>query len=220
MRSPFGQKLGIPRQSGLTPEIESELHFDPEILGEAALRGIEGVSHAWLIWGFSAHFDAAVRDTVRPPRLGGQKRLGVLATRSPYRPNPLGLSLVELGPLAYPVLRVRGADLLDDTPVYDLKPYLPWAESIPDARCAWAPDAPPRLPVRFSAKAETTLADHPELRARLVAFLSLDPRARWESEDRDRVWATRFAGWEVEFRGDAVGIEVVAVEPSPPAQSP
>ena len=138
IRSDFPTKFGIPRQSGLVDELEAAVVFEPEFRNPDAVRGLDGFSHLWLIWQFSA----AVRDTwsptVRPPRLGGNTRMGVFATRSPFRPNPIGLSCVrlarvEVSPELGPVIFVRGADLMDGTPIYDIKPYIPYADCRPEA---------------------------------------------------------------------------------------
>ena len=146
IRTDFPTKFGIPRQSGLVEELEATIVFEPEYRNEAALRGLEGFSHLWLIWEFSQAKRAEWSPTVRPPRLGGNQRLGVFATRSPFRPNPIGLSCVKLKGVDLhtpegPVIRVAGADLMDGTPIYDIKPYLPYADCKPSAprepRQAW-----------------------------------------------------------------------------------
>ena len=144
IRTDFSSKFGIPRQSGLIDALKGEIVFTEKYRDASALRGIEGYSHLWLIWQFSESVTERFSPTVKPPRLGGNTRVGVFATRSPFRPNPLGLSCVrlvgvELSTPRGPVLRVAGADLLDGTPIYDIKPYLPYVDSHPDARggCAW-----------------------------------------------------------------------------------
>ena len=139
MRSDFPSKFGIPRQSGLVTELNSTIVFEPEFRNPDALRGIEGFSHLWLIWEFSAAVRKEWSPTVRPPRLGGNTRVGVFATRSPFRPNPLGLSCVklegvELNTPEGPVLHVSGADLMDGTPIFDIKPYVPYADCHPEAK--------------------------------------------------------------------------------------
>ena len=138
VRSDFGSKFGIPRQSGVVPELEADIVFTPEFRNPDALRGLEDCSHIWLIWQFSANLREGWQPTVRPPRLGGNERRGVFATRSPFRPNPLGLSCVRLAGIDLhtpdgPVLHVLGADLMDGTPVFDIKPYAPYTDCIPDA---------------------------------------------------------------------------------------
>ena len=147
MKSDFPTKFGIPRQSGLVEELRSTIVFEPDFRNPDALRGIEGYSHLWLIWQFSEAVRKDWSPTVRPPRLGGNTRMGVFATRSPFRPNPIGLSCVELLRIIPtsekgPLLEVGGADLIDNTPIYDIKPYLPYADCIPNASGGFAPEAP------------------------------------------------------------------------------
>lgn len=192
----------MPRQSGLVEALTGTIVFEPAYRVPEALRGLEGFSHLWLIWGFSAHYGRDWSPTVRPPRLGGNTRMGVFATRSPFRPNPLGLSCVRLERVERtdaegPVLRVRGADLVDGTPIYDIKPYLPYADSIPEAaggfteetaRRLLAVELPPELAARVPA----------EKRAALIAVLAQDPRPSYQ-EDPERVYGMAFAGLEVRF---------------------
>ena len=202
VHSDFPSKFGVPRQSGLVEDLTSTLVFEPEFRSEDALRGLEGFSHLWLVWVFH---QAAQRDwspTVRPPRLGGNARMGVFATRSPFRPNPIALSAVRLDGVERTeawgtVLRLRGADLVDGTPVLDVKPYLPYADCIPDAlggfaaapaAPALAVDIPPDLLERVP----------PERRRALRGVLAQDPRPRYQ-EDPDRVYGFGFAGLEVRF---------------------
>ena len=143
-KGPFGSKFGIPRQSSLARDVEGRIVFTEEYRVREALRGLEGFSHLWLVWGFSANKPAKGewQPTVRPPRLGGNTAMGVWATRSPYRPNPLGLSCVELQKVDGMELVIRGADLMDGTPIYDIKPYIAYADSYPDALCGFAGEAP------------------------------------------------------------------------------
>ena len=201
IRSDFSEKFGIPRQSGLVEELSATVVFEPEYRDISALQGLDGFSHLWLIWEFSK-----VRGwspTVRPPRLGGNRRMGVFATRSPFRPNPLGLSCVRLREIRRdralgPVLIVAGADLLDGTPIYDVKPYLPYADCKPDAVGGFAAqpkgadlevDCPPEL-----------LEIVPEgKRAALLAVLAQDPRPQYQDDPR-RVYGMAFAGLEVKFQ--------------------
>ena len=202
IHSDFAGKFGVPRQSGLVDSLEALVVFEPEYRSADALRGLEGFSHVWLLW----VFDRAVRDgwspTVRPPRLGGNVRLGVFATRSPFRPNPLALSAVALAGVEETrewgmALRVRGADLADGTPVLDIKPYLPYADCLPKAEGGFAAAAageelaveiPPELLERVP----------PDRREALRAVLALDPRPRYQ-EDPQRVYGFVFAGLEVRF---------------------
>lgn len=202
IESDFQTKFGVPRQSGLVPELTGRVVFEPEYRNPDALRGIEGFDRLWLIWQFSESVLDEWRPTVRPPRLGGNARMGVFATRSPFRPNPLGLSCVELDAVEWdaldgPALRVRGADLMDGTPIYDVKPYAPYADAFPDARGGFA-----------SARPETVAVDCPaELLARveegkrdaLLGVLAHDPRPRYQ-DDPARVYGMAFGGYEVKFR--------------------
>ena len=201
VRSDFPEKFGIPRQAGIVDALEAAIIFEPEYRREEALRGLEGFSHIWVIWQFSE----AVRDswspTVRPPRLGGNARMGVFATRSPFRPNALGLSCVRLLGIGHGAdcgayLRIAGADMLDGTPVYDIKPYIPYADSRPEALSGFAPDSGKKLHVEY---ADGTLAAVPEgKRAALTGVLSNDPRPRYQN-DPERVYALDFAGLEIKF---------------------
>ena len=201
MGSDFPEKFGIPRQAGVVKELESVVVFEPEYRDPEALRGIEGFSHLWLIWQFSESLVETFSPTVRPPRLGGNVRMGVFATRSPFRPNSLGLSCVELEraenrPGLGTVLVVRGADLMDGTPIFDIKPYIPYADAHPDARSGFAPDAGTTLDVRI---AERLLLKVPaDKRAALRGVLANDPRPRYQ-RDPDRVYAMDFANLTVRF---------------------
>ena len=201
-RGPFRQKLGIPRQSGLH-EALSSLEIDTEQVGPTSVEGLEGITHLWLTFGFSAHASAAAKDSVRPPRLGGQARLGVFATRSPYRHNRLGLSLVKLEGVEFPRLRIRGADLLDRTPIYDIKPYVPWADAPANARCEWAAASPPRVQVVFSTSARAQLAAHPggkDVRALIVECLVVDPRPAYDRGASKREFRTSLGPVDVHFQ--------------------
>lgn len=201
MVSDFPEKFGIPRQAGIVPELESVVVFEPEYRDPEALRGIEGFSHLWLIWQFSGSLTETFSPTVRPPRLGGNTRMGVFATRSPFRPNGLGLSCVELAraeerPGLGTVLIVRGADLMDGTPIFDVKPYIPYADCHPEAASGFAPDAGERLRVEIP---ETLLSKIPaDKLSALRGVLANDPRPRYQN-DPDRVYAMDFAGMTVRF---------------------
>ncbi len=201
MKSDFPEKFGIPRQAGVVPELESVVVFEPEYRDPEALRGIEGFSHLWLIWQFSESVTDTFSPTVRPPRLGGNVRMGVFATRSPFRPNSLGLSCVELvraenRPGLGTVLVVRGADLMDGTPIFDVKPYIPYADARPEARSGFAPDAGTTLAVRIS---DALLLKIPEnKRAALRGVLANDPRPRYQ-KDPERVYTMDFANLTVRF---------------------
>ena len=201
VRSDFTTKFGIPRQAGIVPELESILVFEPEYRDVEALRGIEGFSHLWLIWQFSENLREGFSPTVRPPRLGGNERLGVFATRSPFRPNALGLSCVQLVGLEQmeglgTVLRLRGADLMDGTPVYDVKPYVPYADCHPDALSGFAADSGKTLEVEFMDGCEAKVPAGKL--AALRGVLANDPRPRYQ-KDPERVYAMDFAGMEVKF---------------------
>ena len=197
-RGALGSKFGIPRQSGLVPSLRGRIVFEPAYRNRDALRGLEGFDRIWLIWGFSANRPAKEewQPTVRPPRLGGNTALGVWATRSPYRPNPLGLSCVELESIDGMELVVRGADLMDGTPIYDIKPYVVYADSFPEARSGFAASAPEsELEVRIP----DTIDMDPQTRETLSGLLSLDPRPAYQNEP-GRVYGMPFGGKEVHFR--------------------
>ncbi len=214
VHAPFGSKFGVPRQSGLVPELRSELVFEPAYRSRESLRGLEGFSHLWLIWGFSENADRGWSPTVRPPRLGGNLRMGVFATRSPFRPNPLGLSCVHLLAVQWedpegPSLLLGGADLADGTPVYDIKPYLPYADSIPGASGGFTGgEEPPRLPVFCPEEEKEKLP--PETWAALEGVLACDPRPHYH-RDPERVYGFPFAGREVRFRVTEKGVEVESI---------
>ena len=196
----FKTKFGVPRQSGLVEELTARVVFEPEFRNRDALRGIEGFSHLWLIWEFSEAVrpDGDWSPTVRPPRLGGNARMGVFATRSPFRPNPLGLSCVSLlGVTEEGDLLVGGADLMNGTPVYDIKPYIPYADCRPGAAGGFAADAPETLEVVFSEELPPQAFPAGKLAA-LRGVLAQDPRPRYHS-DPDRVYGLDFAGWNVRF---------------------
>ena len=210
IRSDFQTKFGIPRQSGLVDALRAAVVFEPEFRDPDALRGIEGFSHLWLIWQFSEAVREDWSPTVRPPRLGGNARMGVFATRSPFRPNALGLSCVRLEGVEQtaegPVLLVAGADLMDGTPIYDIKPYLPYADCRPDAAGGFAPQRGAELAVRIP---DALLARVPEdKRAALTGVLAQDPRPRYQ-DDPARIYGMRFAGLEVRFRVADGAVEVV-----------
>ena len=210
----FPTKFGIPRQSGLVDSLRGEVIFTPEYRNADAVRGLEDFSYIWLVWQFSG----AVRDnwspTVRPPRLGGNTRMGVFATRSPFRPNPLGLSSVKLEAIEHrpdvgPVLIVRGADLMDGTPIYDIKPYIPYADCHPDASEGFTGQTRMHLlQVEFPP---TLMAQVPEAdRDALTGVLASDPRPSYQ-HDPERVYGMEFAGLEVHFRVDGEVLTVTDV---------
>ena len=202
IRSDFTGKFGIPRQSNLVPEQESVIVFEPEYRDDNALRGLEGYSHLWLIWGFSEVKQAGWSPTVKPPKLGGNTRMGVFATRSPFRPNPIGLSSVRLlrlekRPNLGTVLVVAGADLMDGSPIYDIKPYLSFTDSHPDAMNGFAAGhVEERLPVEFPPDLLERIPE--EKRPALLASLSLDPRPGYLT-GRSDPYGFGFAGKDVRF---------------------
>lgn len=207
-------KFGVPRQSGLAKSVVSEIIFEPEYRISDALRGLEDFSHIWLIWGFSEAHRDGWSPTVRPPRLGGNERLGVFATRSPYRPNSLALSCVKLERIAEKnelgfVLVVSGADLMNGTPIYDIKPYLPYADSIPDAVGGFAPDGGKTLDVVFDESSASKLSE--EKRNALIELLSRDPRPQYH-DDKNRVYGMEYGDFEVKFRVEDEKLFVISIE--------
>jgi tRNA-Thr(GGU) m(6)t(6)A37 methyltransferase TsaA len=210
----YGGKFGIPRQSGLVPETVGRVVLEPDFRSREAVRGLEGFSHIWLIWAFSGNAGSGWSPTVRPPRLGGNQRMGVFATRSPFRPNPIGLSCVKLDGIDYtpeqgPVLRVLGADLMDGTPILDIKPYVPYADAHPEALEGFARGAPAaRLDVSFPENVQSPLAAD-KLEA-LRAVLAADPRPAYQ-DDPDRVYGLTFAGRDVRFRVSGGALAVLDI---------
>ncbi len=199
----FTSKFGIPRQAGIIDALKGTVVFEPKYRDANALKGLEGFSRLWLIWEFSESVLAEWSPTVKPPRLGGNTRMGVFATRSPFRPNPLGLSCVKLegiepGTPEGPVLHVAGADMMDGTPIYDIKPYLPYADSFPDARGGFTDGMViETLDVDFP---DALLAQFPaDRRAALVEVLRQDPRPGYRHGDDGRRYGVEFAGFDVRF---------------------
>lgn len=212
----FPEKFGIPRQSGLAGSLRGKIVFEPEYRNPDALRGLEGFSHIWLIWEFSANRTTSPwQPVVRPPRLGGNSAMGVFATRSPFRPNPLGLSCVkvysvELSSPDGPVINVLGADLMDRTPIYDIKPYIRYADSRPEAVCGYVDTLKERsLKVVFPSALSDRIADKSVIPS-LVETLRLDPRPSYH-DDPERVYGMSFAGYDVRFMVDAGVLNVVDV---------
>ena len=214
IRSDFTEKFGIPRQSGLVADLRAQVVFEPEFRNPDAVRGLEDFSHIWLIWQFSRAAGRPWSPTVRPPRLGGNRRMGVFATRSPFRPNHMGLSAVklervELHPALGPVLHVMGADLLDGTPIYDIKPYLPYADAVPDAQGGFTARTERR---RLTVDCLPALLERvpAEKRAALLGVLAEDPRPAYQA-DPARVYGMSFAGLTVRFTVDGETLTVAEI---------
>mgnify|MGYP002516328054 CR=1 FL=1 len=211
MRSDFPTKFGIPRQSGLVEELRSTIVFEPEFRNPDTLRGIDGFSHLWLIWQFSEAVRTDWSPTVRPPRLGGNTRMGVFATRSPFRPNNLGLSCVRLigveqTPSQGTVVHVAGADLMDGTPIFDIKPYVPYSDCHSEAAGGFTDTAGDfLLKVKFPEELLNRLPA--EKRDATVGVLSHDPRPSYQ-RDPERVYGLPFAGYDIRFtvRGDVLQV--------------
>lgn len=222
LRSPYRQKFAIPRQPSLVREAIGELEFNPEFADPNALRGLEGFSHLWLLFQFHETSDQGWSPTVSPPRLGGNRRVGVFASRSTFRPNPIGLSVVEMLDWkqqgARLLLRVRGIDLLDGTPIIDIKPYLPWVDAVLSARSSWAETAPDAgLAVHFAAQPRAALAmaanEHPELEAFIRAVLRQDPRpAVHVRQAREREYGMSLYDYNIRWRVDGNTCEVTLIE--------
>ncbi len=215
IHSDFTSKFGIPRQSGLVDELEATVIFEPEYRNPEALRGIEEYSHIWLLWQFSECVGKEWTPTVRPPRLGGNKRMGVFATRSPFRPNSIGLSSVKLLGVEKTekygfVLRVAGADLLDGTPIYDIKPYLPYVDSHPEASNGFAME-------EKEGALSVDIADEmfkkipPEKQAALKAVLAQDPRPGYQNSS-ERIYGIEFAGFDIRFTVEKSVLTVVEIK--------
>ena len=202
IRNGFSDKFGIPRQSGLCEAVKSKIVFEPDYRVNEAFRGLEGFSHIWIIWQFSQSVRENWSPTVRPPRLGGNKRVGVFATRSPFRPNSLGLSCVKLDKVEYtddfgPVLHISGADLMDKTPIFDIKPYIPYADSKPDAIDGFLSTAPRAfLNVDFSECDTSDIAQ--TVLDSIKEIIAEDPRPAYQNNP-ERLYKMLFSGYETEF---------------------
>ena len=219
--TPYKEKFAIPRQPNLVSDVLGELHFCAGFDDANMLRGIEQFSHLWLIFSFHATASQGWSPTVRPPRLGGNEKVGVFATRSTFRPNGLGLSVVKnegiVKQQGKTVLRVSGMDLLDGTPIIDIKPYVPYADSIADASGGFAPDAPKQLPVSFSSAATTQInrvqKTYPQLQQVIAAVLSQDPRPAYKKgQVDDKVYGVALYDFNIRWRVGANGIEVLEIE--------
>ncbi len=218
IKTEFPEKFGVPRQSGLAGSLTGRIVFEPKYRNSEALRGLEGFSHLWLIWEFSANRRTAGewQPTVRPPRLGGNRHMGVFATRSPFRPNPLGLSCVELVGIDFdaadgPALTVRGADLMDGTPIYDIKPYVRYADSRPEAVCGYVDSLEEsRLDVVIPEFSAALINDKAKFQA-LVETLKLDPRPSYH-DDPSRIYGLSFSGYNVRFTVSDTVLIVIDIE--------
>lgn len=201
----FKEKFGIPRQSGLVKDLSAKIVFCPEYRNADAVRGLEQFSHLWLIWEFSKSVRDSWSPTVRPPRLGGNKKMGVFATRSPFRPNPIGLSCVAIDRIEYteelgPIIYVKGADILDKTPIYDIKPYIPYADCHPTALCGFtASNTDYLLNVNIPQNLLQKL--RPEVVSAVEGILAQDPRPSYQ-QDKDRQYGLSFAEYEIKFKVD------------------
>ena len=220
-RSPFRSKFGVPKQSGLVADLEGRIVFDPAYRSTDALRGLEGFDFLWLVWGFSANPHAANSLVVRPPLLGGNEKMGVFATRSPFRPNPLGLSSVRIAriekhPTQGPVIHVLGADLMDGTPIYDIKPYIPYTDCHPEARGGFTDThAIKRLQVVMPAEVTRCLTKK-EVEM-LEGILALDPRPHYH-QDATKVYGMPFEAYDIRFRVEGEVRRVVEVATRTPEQ--
>ncbi|MBP5152868.1 MAG: tRNA (N6-threonylcarbamoyladenosine(37)-N6)-methyltransferase TrmO [Lachnospiraceae bacterium] len=210
----FPEKFGVPRQSGLVPELKGRIVFEPEFRNPEGVKGLEGFSHLWLLWRFDVPASTGFNATVRPPRLGGNETMGVFATRSPFRPNPIGLSSVKLDSIEFteegPVITVLGADLRNGTEILDIKPYLPYADSHPEALEGFTSglESAPlsvvfevSLPADFDKEKESTL----------IKVLSLDPRPHYQN-DETRVYGMAFAGFNIKFKVSGKTLTVIGIE--------
>ena len=211
LRTPFHEKFGVPRQSGLVPAAEGRVEFLPEFAAPEFVRGLEAFSHVWLVTAFHKNPPWSGSAVVRPPRLGGNEKVGVFASRAPNRPNGLGLSLVRIVAIEPGVLRVAGVDCVDGTPVYDVKPYLPWCEALTDARADWANSPPPiseAADVIIAPEHVEQLGEKTTRLIREVLRLELAP-AYQEAENQNRVYGLAIAGWNVRWRIGDGGVRVV-----------
>ena len=213
----FPEKFGIPRQSGVVAELKGKIVFEPEFRNPDMIRGLEDFSHLWIIWQFSQNLDADGNakwsPTVRPPRLGGNARLGVFATRSPFRPNPIGLSVVTIDRIEPdtpegPVIHVKGADMVDGTPIYDIKPYIPYADSIPEAKGGFI-DSMEYKTLKVVWKCEKNISEN--IYDSLNKLLSNDPRPHYQN-DPERIYGMSYAGYNVKFRVIDEEVIVLGIE--------
>lgn len=215
IKTDFGSKFGVPRQSGMVPELRGRVVFEKEYRVAEAVRGLEDFDYIWLLWDFSEAHREGWSPTVRPPRLGGNERVGVFATRSPFRPNSIGLSSVRLLGIDYdakdgPALLVGGADLMDGTPIYDIKPYLPYTDAHPEARAGFTLGNANAEGEWLEVEIPDALADRlgPEKTAALRGVLAADPRPRYQ-DDEERTYGLSFAGEDIHFRVEGRLLQVL-----------
>ena len=213
IKNGYKEKFGVPRQSGLAPSVESEIVFEKNFSDENMIRGIEAFSHLWLVWGFSEN-KGEWTSTVRPPKLGGNRRTGVFATRSPYRPNSLGLTVVKLNEVKDSkngkVLVVSGADLVDGTPIFDIKPYLPYVDSVPLAIGGFSDEHKDEFcEVVFTDGIDSTISEKEKIE--LIEILSLNPRPTYQ-DDTERIYGLSYKDLSVKFRCEENSIYVVGLE--------
>jgi tRNA-Thr(GGU) m(6)t(6)A37 methyltransferase TsaA len=213
LHSCFKEKFAIPRQAGLVQSATATLELLPPYNVREALRGIEEFSHLWIVFVFHESITEKFQPTVRPPRLGGNRRVGVFATRSPFRPNPIGLSAVELKKVSGTSLELAGGDFLDGTPVLDIKPYIPYADAIPDAHGSFANTAPeaPNT-VSFAADAEAVFRTLEKAQQRLINdVLGYNPRPAYQADDPDRIFGTALFDLEIKWKHDGNRVAVVSI---------
>lgn len=214
IKNDFKDKFAIPRQSGIASKIESSIILEDEYSSENAINGLDGFSHIWLIWGFSKNIKDNHSLTVRPPRLGGNKRVGVFATRSPFRPNNLGLSSVKIERIEIknnkPIIIVSGADLLDGTPIYDIKPYIAYTDSHTDAKCGFVDETEFKtLDVKIDNKILNKISDNQK--EALFEILRNDPRPAYQNDD-GRVYGFKYANYEIKFKVEKDTLTVIEIE--------
>ena len=215
IRTDFKEKFGIPRQSGVVPELIGKIILEKEYRDINAVRGLEDFSHIWLLWQFSENTNNECFPTIRPPRLGGEERVGVFATRSPFRPNSIGLSSVELDHIELtandgPVIYVKGADLLDGTPIYDIKPYIPYTDSHAEAKCSFAKcEWERKLEVDFPQEVLNEIEK--EKQQSLINILAQDPRPAYK-DDSDHIYTMAFADYQVSFLVKNKTLKVISLQ--------
>lgn len=212
----FEEKFGIPRQSGLIDSVRSEIIFEKAYRNPDAVRGLEAYTHIWLLWGFSEYQNKAYAPTVRPPRLGGNKRVGVFATRSPRRPNPIGLSCVRLERIEFrkelgPVLHVSGADLMNHSPIFDIKPYLPYADSHPEAAEGFG-GAFKDYKLKVVCPEAAAAAIPPSLRTAVFDILKQDPRPAYQ-DDPNRIYGMSYSGFNIKFHVEGMTLYICGIDP-------